>query len=174
MIEAKIPQEVVKNLDRWELRELAEKFKQRWGICRHGEYSGEERFWVDHATREFMEKVARASWYVGSSYEDNSIYELEPEATSMTEFLRRAGVEDVTVVESNNIDLYRLIDDDRAYLDLYDPCWEISVVVGIREKLLKLSEKEVFRRSELYELFEEEILQRAGFFFTLPVLKEVF
>ena len=156
-----------------ERRRVVEQLRRhmlRWGVCRGPtteEWDPEERFLTDHMTRDFLTTVAKATKYMGSSYEDNAAYELEDEVTDMVEFLRRAGVEDVTAIESNDTELSdELFGMDVAYSDLYDPIWDFYVVVGIREKLLILSCRHLFRRRELYELFEDEVWALAGLFFS--------
>jgi len=157
--------------DRRDLTRWLEKHMLRWGICNGpsttDEWDPEERFLTDHLTRDFLVTVARASKFMGSSYEDNSVYDLEPEVTDMLEFLRRAGIEDVSAIESNDTGLAdELFGMDIAYSSYYDPIWEFYVIVGVRKKLLKLAEMHIFRRRELYELFEDEVLTLAGLFFT--------
>ncbi len=165
-------QEAWEKTSRRDLARKVEKHMLKWGICKGpnatAEWDSEERFLTDHVTRDFLVTVARASKFIGGSYEDNSVYDLEPEVTGMLEFLRRAGVEDVTAIESNDTMLAdELFGMDVAYLALYDPIWNFYVVVGIREKLLVLAEMHIFRRRELYELFEDEVLTLAGLFFNL-------
>jgi len=169
----KAAQEAWEKTSRRDRRNLARKLKKhmlRWGVCTGPdttEWDSEERFLIDHMTRDFLVTVARASKYMGSSYEDNTVYDLEPEVTDMLEFLRRSGVENVTAIESNDTELAdELFGMDVAYLSLYDPIWEFYIIVGIRKKLLRLATIHIFRRRELYELFEDEVLRLAGLFFT--------
>lgn len=159
---------------RTEKRRVVEQLKRhmlRWGVCDGPDPDSiddpDVRFWVDHMTRDFLTTVARASRYMGISIEDSNSYELEPEVSDMVKFLRCVGVEDVTAIESNDTRLAdALFGMDIAYSNLYDPIWKFYVVVGIRKKLLVLSCRHLFRRRELYELFEDEVWTLAGLFFS--------
>ncbi|MHC1610117.1 MAG: hypothetical protein ACXQTW_00685, partial [Candidatus Methanospirareceae archaeon] len=161
----RVYQEIQQKLPKQEqgkIIEFTKKHMIRWGVCigpkPDDEWDPKERFLVDHTTREFLTTVARASFYVGSSYEDRSAYDLEPKVSDLLEFLRRSGVGNVTAIESNDIGLANeLFGADVAYLELYDPFWNFYIVVGIRDKLLKLAEMHLFRRKKLYELFEDEV-----------------